>query len=306
MTLPRAGILLGPTASGKTALAVGLASRLPIEVVAADSRQVYRRLDIGTAKPSPAEQAAVRHHLLDLLDLHETFDAARFAALALAACDDIRSRGRIPLVVGGAGFYLEVLRQGLFSPPYSPAALALVRRDLAGWSTGALHLELAKRDPERAAQLHPNDRYRLSRALEICIASGTSVTLLTATKPAPTHRFVEFRLVMERSRLHDRIASRTREMIAAGWVEEVRAILASGADPDLPGLRTLGYPHVIALVQGHHELARVEELVARDTRRYARAQETWFRKARDATPLAAEDPGALEALLAGLAAAFGA
>jgi tRNA dimethylallyltransferase len=295
---------MGPTASGKTALAVLAASRLPLEIVSADSRQVYRQLDIGTAKPTQDEQRAVPHHLIDILDPAETYNAARFAADALAAIEAIRARGKIPLVVGGAGFYLEVLREGLFEPPYRPHEVAAVRRELAGWTTAALRDELLRRDPERAAVIHANDRYRLSRALEICLAAGATVTELTAARVRPDRSFVEFRIEIDRAVLHERIAQRARAMVAEGWLEEVRRALDHGVQPTDPGLRSLGYPHVVAHLEGRMDLERVHELVARDTRRFARAQETWFRKARHATLLAADDPSAPATLAAMLERAF--
>jgi len=299
-----AGILLGPTASGKTALAVALAARLPVEVVSADSRQVYRRLDIGTAKPTVAERRAVPHHLIDFLDLDATYNAARFATDALQRAEAIRARRHIPLIVGGAGFYLRVLEEGLFEPPYTPATLQGVRRELEAWSNEELRAALVERDPERAAAIHPNDRYRLSRALEICIASGRSVTALTAERVRPERHFVRFRVRIDRGDLHARIARRTQAMLETGWIDEVQALLDEGVDPRLPGLGTLGYPHVIAHVAGRIDRARLVELVVRDTRRFARAQETWFRKTRGATAIAWNDPGAVGVLARDLEAAF--
>jgi tRNA dimethylallyltransferase len=300
---PVCGILFGATATGKTALAVALAARLPVEVISADSRQVYRHLDIGTAKPTPDERAAVPHHLIDILELEETYDAARFASEALAIAAAIRARGRIPLVVGGAGFYLKVLQEGLFEPPYARAALLAVRHDLAAWTTAALGAELARRDPARAAAIHPNDRYRLGRALEICIAAGESVTALTAARQPPSRRFVCFRLELPRSTLHERIATRAAAMWGQGFVAEVETLLAR-IPPDAPALTTLGYPHVVAHVQGQLSRERALELIVRDTRRFARHQETWFRKSRDATRLLVGDPSALTQLEAGVRGAF--
>jgi tRNA dimethylallyltransferase len=301
---PRAGILLGPTASGKTALAVALAKRLPIEVVSADSRQVYRRLDIGTAKPTAEERRAVAHHLIDLIDIEETYNAARFAADALARAADIRARRRIPLVVGGAGFYLRVLEEGLFEPPYAASELQAVRRELESWSNDELRTALVERDPLRAEAIHPNDRYRLSRALEICIASGRSVTALTAEHPRPERHFLRFRLCIERRDLHARIEARTHAILEAGWLDEVRTLLDAGIDTELPGLATLGYPHVIAHLAGRIDRARLVELVVRDTRRFARSQETWFRKTRDATSITWNDSRAVDVLVRELTAAF--
>ena len=302
---PLAAILCGATASGKTGFAVALAARLPIEVVSADSRQVYRRLDIGTAKPSAAERAAVAHHLVDILELDQTYDAARFAADAIAAAAAIRARGRVPLVVGGAGFYLHVLRHGLFEPPYDRATLHAVRDELAGWSTEALHAGLMQRDPERAAVIHPNDRYRLGRALEICLAAGASVSELTRSRVAPLYRFLVFHAQVERAALHTRIAARTEAMLQTGWLEEVRALLASGADPQLPGMRTLGYPAVIAHLRGESDRAAMVERIGRETRRFARHQDTWFRKLDDATGLDPADPDAPARVAAALQRAFG-
>ena len=302
---PLAGILFGPTASGKTALAVALAAQLPIEVISADSRQVYRHLDIGTAKPTADERRAVAHHLIDFLELDATYNAARFAAEALEIAAAIRARGRIPLVVGGAGFYLKVLEEGLFEPPYGAAELAAVRRELQSWSTDEIRTALQERDPERAAAIHANDRYRLSRALEICLASGRSVTSLTAERQRPARHFVRFRLRIERPTLHRRIATRARAMLDAGWIDEVRARFEAGTPAGAPGLATLGYPHVVAHIEGRIDRDRLLDLVERDTRRFARAQETWFRKARDATPVDFGDGSGLETIRTALERAFG-
>lgn len=305
MKEPLAGILCGATASGKTALAVALASRLPLEVVSADSRQVYRHLDIGTAKPTPQERVAVHHHLIDCIDLDAPYNAARFAAEALDLVAEIRARGRVPLVVGGAGFYLEVLRQGLFHPPYTDAELQAVRREVATWSLEAMRAELAWRDPERAAAIHPNDRYRLSRALEICIAADKSVTALTAEHPASERRFVWFHRHVPRDELHRRIAARAGAMLAQGWVEEVRWLLGRGFDATLPGFATLGYPHVLAHLRGDIDLAELQRLVERDTRRFARHQDTWFRKRHDAMVLPADEAAAVAAMETALRRAYG-
>jgi len=302
---PLAAILCGATATGKTALALELAAGLPIEVISADSRQVYRDLAIGTAKPTAVERAAVTHHLVDILELDATYDAARFAADATAAARAIRDRHRVPLIVGGAGFYLHVLRHGLFEPPYDRATLHAVRDELAGWSTEALRAALLDRDPERAAAIHPHDRYRLGRALEICLAAGASVTELSRARIAPGHRFLTFHLQWTRAELRARIAARTEAMLAAGWVEEVRALLDRGMDPELPGMRTLGYPAVVAHLRGATDRAAMVERIGRETRRFARHQETWFRKLEDATAIHPHDVTAPARVAAILGDAFG-
>ncbi len=284
---PIAAVLCGPTASGKTDLALQLASRLSLEIISADSRQVYRHLDIGTAKPTAAERDAVPHHLVDFLALDETYNAARFAADAWALCAAIRARGRLPLVVGGAGFYLQVLQHGLFEAPFNDARLREVRAELSAWSTPAIQAELERRDPRRAAVIHAHDRYRLARALEICVASDSSVTALTAARRAAPPRFATCRLQLPRATLHHRIATRATHMLSAGWIEEVQVLLAAGTDACVPGLHALGYPHVVAYLQGRLTRDRLEERIVRDTRRFARHQETWFRKAGDALALEA-------------------
>ncbi len=273
---PHAAILFGATATGKTALAVEVSKHLPIEVISADSRQVYRHLDVGTAKPTADERAAVTHHLVDFLELRETYNAARFAEDAWRRCGEIRGRGRLPLIVGGAGFYLRVLRDGLFDAPFSKETMHEVRRELESWSTEALRDELTRRDPARRAAIHDNDRYRLARALEICIASGSTVTALTAARRAPERRFAACHLQMERAALHQSIERRTAAVLD-GWIEEVRRLLESH-DATLPGFDTLGYPHVVAHVRGTLAREALEANINRDTRRFARHQDTWFRK----------------------------
>jgi tRNA dimethylallyltransferase len=302
---PTAAILCGPTATGKTALAVQLAALVPIEIISADSRQVYRHLDVGTAKPTAAERAAVAHHLIDFMEFDETYNAARFAADARRLAGEIRGRGRVPLVVGGAGFYLHVLETGLFDAPYEPEMLARVRSELAAWPTDTIRAALERRDPERAAALHPNDRQRLARALEICIASGRTVTELTAARTVRREHFVRFRIAVERPELHRRIAARTAALFDAGWRAEVEALLQRGTSPGAPALATLGYPHVVALARGELEYAAAFELVLRDTRRFARHQETWFRKLGDASPVRPGDAQAPAVLAARLRREFG-
>ncbi len=302
---PLAAILCGATATGKTAFALELASHIPIEIISADSRQVYRDLAIGTAKPTAAERAAVPHHLVDILELDARYDAARFAADAIAAARMIREHNRVPLIVGGAGFYLHGLRHGLFEPPYDRATLHAVRDELAGWTTEALHAALLDHDPERAAAIHPHDRYRLGRALEICLAAGVSVTELSRARIVPAHRFATFHLQSPRAELHARIGARTDAMLAAGWIEEVRALLDQGKDPDLPGMRTLGYPAVVAHLRGTTDRAAMIERIGRETRRFARHQDTWFRKLDDATAIHLHDASAPKRVAMTLGDAFG-
>jgi len=298
---PHAALLFGPTASGKTALAVDVSRHLAIEVVSADSRQIYRHLDVGTAKPTQQERAAVPHHLVDFLELHETYNAARFAEDAWRACAAIRARGRLPLIVGGAGFYLHVLREGLFEAPFSSETMHEVRRELQSWSLEALRDELERRDPERRRAIHDNDRYRLARALEICMASGSNVTALTAARRRPERRFFACRLQVERAELHRNIERRTAKLLEGGWIDEVRDLLVR-YDAALPGFDSLGYPHVIQHLRGALERAALDECINRDTRRFARHQETWFRKTPAQLTLAAGEDDNVERLVRALGA----
>lgn len=298
---PRAAILFGATATGKTALAVEVARHLAVEIISADSRQVYRHLDVGTAKPSARERAAVPHHLVDFLELDSTYSAARFATDALRLCDEIRRRDRLPLIVGGAGFYLHVLREGLFDAPYSDDALLEVRRELESWSLEALRGELERRDPARFATIHANDRYRLARALEICIASGSTVTALTKARSKPEHVFFDCRMQIDRKQLHRNIQERTAAMLEGGWAEEVRRLLEQ-FDATLPGFESLGYPHVVQHLQGRLERGALRDLINRDTRRFARHQETWFRKMPAQLTLSAGDPANVAKLVDALRA----
>lgn len=271
--------IVGPTASGKTALSLELARRLDAEIVGADSRQVYRRLDIGSAKPTAAQRAAVPHHLIDVADPDEDFDCARFRALAQAAIDDIRARGRRVIVVGGTGLYVKVLRHGLFpGPPRDETLRARLAAEEQA-EPGTLHRRLLAVDPASAARLHPRDRVRLVRALEVHELSGRPISEWQAE-----HRFSGGGLAMRvlglevaRAELARRIDARCRAMIEQGLVAEVEGLLASGLDPALPALRSPGYAELGDFVRGLCSLEQARERMAQATRRLAKRQMTWFR-----------------------------
>ena len=273
-------LLAGPTATGKTARALALAETLGAEIVNADSMQVYRRMDIGTAKPDPGERARVPHHLLDVADPDEHFDAARYAALAREAVSGIHRRGRLPLVVGGTGLYMRALTRGLCeSPAIPPEVRAALREECEARGAAALHGELSRVDPETAARLHPNDRQRVLRAIEVFRASGTPLSHLQAA-----HRFLHspyraVKIALERPReeLHARIGARVSAMLAAGFREEVLGLIEAGYGCDLRPMQSLGYKEMCAHLAGALPLAEAAALIARETRRYARRQLTWFR-----------------------------
>jgi tRNA dimethylallyltransferase len=305
---PPVALLLGPTASGKSAVAMALAERLPIEIVSVDSAQVYRGMDIGTAKPGPAERAAVPHHLIDLVDPRDSYSAARFVTDATAAIARIRARGRLPLLVGGTMLYARALVEGLHPLPAADAAL---RRRLEaqahtlGWP--ALHARLAQVDPLTAARLEPGDAQRIQRALEVFELSGRPLSEWLSHPPAQgvdaaarmsAHRspqrpdapagagFVRITLEpSDRSALHARIAARFHAMIAAGLVDEVQALRARGdLGPGLPSMRCVGYRQVWAwLDAGAGQPAPMIEAGIAATRQLAKRQLTWLRAMRERT-----------------------
>ncbi len=275
-------IIAGATATGKTALAVDLAERLGGEIVGADSVQVYRRMDIGSAKPRPEELRGVRHHLLDVADIPEAYDAARFVADADRAIEDIRSRGRVPIVAGGAGLYLRALVRGLArgiaSDPDVRARLNAEARS-SPEALAAMHRRLTAVDPTYAAKIHANDPIRIVRAFEVMETTGEPISAHHARHAAQRDRYdaLYVALAVERDVLRARIAARARAMFAAGWVDEVRAILADGYAPDLKPLRSVGYSQVVDLVtRGGAEEDAIERVRAA-TVAFAKRQRTWFR-----------------------------
>lgn len=275
--------LLGPTASGKTALALPLAERLNAEIISVDSALVYRGMDIGTAKPDREEQARVRHHLIDIVEVDEPYSAARFATDAKRAIDEVRSRGKVALLVGGTFLYCKALIEGL---AHMPEADPVVRQELAdallARGPEALHADLAQVDPQAAARIHRNDPQRLLRALEVYRLTGRPLTELQAdTRPVLDETVLSFALVPEqRSWLHGRIAARLDLMEAAGLVDEVRDLAARGFSRDLPSLKCVGYRQVLeAMDQADLGSWKQAALVA--TRQLAKRQLTWLRGMQD-------------------------
>jgi tRNA dimethylallyltransferase len=271
--------LVGPTGTGKSALALALAERLGAEIVNCDSRQVYRGLDIGSAKPTAAERAAVPHHLYDVAAPDEPFDCARYRELARAAIADIEARGRRVLLVGGTGLYLKVLRFGLFAGPRRDAAR---RAELAAIETeapGTLHGRLAELDPDSARRIHPHDRIRLIRAIEVCELSGTPLSIWQRQHGFRTTELPirVIGLAMERGRLYGRLDARCRAMIEQGLLDEIRSLWSRGYGPDLTPLRSIGYRELGAHLRGECDLETAIADMQRATRRFAKRQLTWFR-----------------------------
>ena len=290
-------VLAGPTASGKTGLAVEVALRLGAEILSADSQQLYRGLDVGTAKPTPGERAAAPHHLLDLVEPGEGMDAARWAALADDAIRAIAGRGRVPLVVGGTGLYLRALLHGVVEAPgRDPVLRARLEADAERFGRAALHARLAEVDPGAAARIRPNDLVRVIRALEIAEGGRTQSDLFAEHRFAPRrYRYRLLALDVPRPELHRRIEARARAIAAGGIVEEARALVARFG-PALPKL-PIGYVDAVACARGEIDVAELARRIAADHRRYARRQLIWLRRERDLEWLSPPvDPGAVAEL----------
>lgn len=275
-------VIVGPTASGKSALGLLVAEQTGGEIVSIDSRQAYRGLDIGTAKPSPAERERIPHHMLDILDINQRGNAAWFAQRAREETAAIRARGSLPILVGGSGLYLRAVLQGLFSVEIDLARRGMFEAEVKDIPTSDLYLRLASVDPQSQARIHRNDRYRIVRALEIQALTGLPLSLHFERQASPGEglgmRCAVFGILVPRGVLRSRIIERTEYMYEAGWPAEVQGLLAGGADPDWPGMKTLGYPEMVAHVRGRLDRERVIGLIALRTAQYAKRQMTWFRK----------------------------
>lgn len=270
-------VIGGPTAAGKSALAMAVGEALDGELISADSRQLFRGLDIGTAKPTPAERARVPHHLIDVLDPQERWTVADFQQAALGAIEAVHARGRLPILVGGTGFYIQAVVDGLSLTRVAPDEE--LRRHLKARAAEegplALHGELARLDPVTAGRLHPNDLFRVVRALEVTLSLGRPMSE-AVERQAPPYAFTLLGVAGEREALYDRIDQRVHAMLRAGWLRETEAHLAAwGADHPL--LRTLGYHELVQHLAGAWGIDEAIALIQRHTRRYAKRQLTWFR-----------------------------
>ncbi len=269
-------VIVGPTAVGKSAVAVALAERLGAEVVCADSRTVYRGMDVGTAKPDAQLRRRVPHHLLDVVDPSEVFTVWDFQRLAQAAIADVRHRGRVPLLVGGTGLYVRAVVDGLIFPQVPPDWHAR-----AAWEEeerqrpGILYQRLKALDPEAAARIPPTNLRRVIRALEVVSRTGRRFSEVAGRGPGEPA--VQIGLDLDRERLYQRIRKRIQEQLRAGLVEEVRSLVDRGLDPSLPSMQGLGYKELVPYVRGQISLEQAVRALERNTRRYAKRQRTWFR-----------------------------
>lgn len=279
MTTQPVIVLVGPTASGKTSVAIEVADRLGGEIVSADARQIYRFMDIGTAKPTAEEQARAVHHLIDVVEPDETFDAVDWAGSAAHAIEDIVGRGKRPIVAGGAGLYLEALFKGLSPIPDVPDDVRACVQVEAEEDLEACHRRLTQVDPAVAARCAPGDRQRITRALEVYEATGEALSEFQALprEPKTTRRSAWFGLDLPRVQLYARIDHRGGTMMEAGLLDEVRSLQERGYSSDLPALRTFGYRECFDMLEGLRSQDEALSAFCQATRRYAKRQLTWFR-----------------------------
>jgi len=276
---PKVIVICGPTGIGKTSVGIRLAEIAGGEIISADSMQIYRHMDIGTAKPTADEQNRIPHHLIDIVDPDEDFDAVRFAKLARKEAMQLHHRGVMPFVVGGTGLYIKAFLQGLFhSNPVDPAIRERLQNEADEDGSSSLYNRLKQVDPDTADRLHPNDTYRIIRALETIESSGRSIS-----EHHQDHRFedepfnaLKIGLQMDRQALYDRIDQRVDIMIEAGLVDEVKNLLELGYTADLKSMQSIGYRQVIDFIEGRLSWDECVRTLKRDTRRFAKRQFTWF------------------------------
>ena len=280
-------VVCGPTASGKTALAAELALRLDGEVVSADSMQVYRRMDIGTAKPTPDETRGIPHHMIDVADPEENYSVARYVQDAVPIVDGILARGKLPIVAGGTGLYIDHLVAGRqFAPFEADSGLREhLQNRAAEEGLPALRTELEHIDPAAAVRIHPNDEKRTIRALEVFLSTGKTITQHDAESRALPNRYAPLTIALnfqERSWLWERIDRRVDEMMERGLEREVRELLASGVSPSCTAMQAIGYKELSAAISAGRPVSKGAEEVKLRSRQYAKRQLTWFRRNREA------------------------
>jgi len=276
---PKVIIICGPTGVGKTAVGIQLAEKLDGEIISADSMQIYRCMDIGTAKPTADEQSRIPHHMIDIVDPDENFDAVRFAEMARDKVMQLHQRGVMPLVVGGTGLYIKALLQGLFqSNPVDPKTRERLMKEAVENGSGILYDRLKRVDPNTADRLHPNDSHRIIRALETIESTGRSISEHQQAHGFADEPFnaLKICLQIDRQKLYDRIDQRVDFMIEAGFVDEVKKLLGMDYSADLKSMQSIGYRHMADFLEGRLSWDECVRTLKRDTRRFAKRQFTWF------------------------------
>ncbi len=284
---PNILVICGPTASGKTALAAELALRFGGEVVSADSMQVYRRMDIGTAKPTRSEQRGVPHHMIDVAEPEENYSVARYVADAVPIVDGILARGKLPIIAGGTGLYIDHLVAGRQFAPFQPDSGLRPQLQARARQEGlpALYAQLAQVDPDAAGSIHPNDEKRIIRALEVFLSTGKPLSQHDRESRALPSRYTPLTIALnfaQRPHLWERIDRRVDQMMAQGLEGEVRALLESGIPPDCTAMQAIGYKELAAAIRSGRPADDGAEEVKLRSRQYAKRQLTWFRRNRDA------------------------
>ncbi len=284
---PNILVICGPTASGKTALAAELALRFGGEVVSADSMQVYRRMDIGTAKPTQSEQRGVPHHMIDVAEPEENYSVARYVADAVPIVDGILARGKLPIIAGGTGLYIDHLVAGRQFAPFQPDSGLRPQLQARAREEGlpALYAQLAQVDPDAAGSIHPNDEKRIIRALEVFLSTGKPLSQHDRESRALPSRYTPLTIALsfaQRPHLWERIDRRVDQMMAQGLEGEVRALLESGIPPDCTAMQAIGYKELAAAIRSGLPVQSGAEEVKLRSRQYAKRQLTWFRRNRDA------------------------
>jgi len=270
-------VLLGPTGVGKTGASILLAKELDTEIISADSMQIYRHMNIGTAKPSEAERAGIRHHMIDIVEPSEAYSAGRYISEVAPVIEGLFQKGKTPIIVGGTGLYIKAMTRGIFSGPSSDLELrdGLLAREEE--EKGSLYAHLCDIDPETADRIEKNNIRRIIRAIEVCITSGSSLTSLQKdlTKPLP-YDFIKIGITRDREELYQMINARVDAMFRAGLVDEVKSIMQM--NPDRTPLQAIGYKEIVRYLNEEIDLQEAERLIKRNSRRYAKRQFTWFRQ----------------------------
>lgn len=268
-------LLLGPTGVGKTGMSLLLAKELETEIISADSMQIYRHMDIGTAKPSAEERKRIRHHMIDIAEPSEAYSAGRYLDDVAPIIESLCMMGKIPVIVGGTGLYIKAMTDGLFSGPSSDLDLRAKLQTMEDSSKGSLYAYLSRLDPEAAARIEQANIRRIMRAIEVCLSSGTTMSSMQKihTRPLP-YDFIRIGLTRERAELYQMIDQRTDAMFSAGLIEEVKSLVQM--NPDRTPLQAIGYKEIIKYLNHEIDLREAERLIKRNSRRYAKRQFTWF------------------------------